>query len=730
MALPDDFVFEYDTEAAGPFQEGELLTFSGGITAELIILRDDGTTGRMYCSKISGSGLPADNETITGGTSSATAAVNGPNAETEPFASRFPLKIRDDLSYTSSNGNLRWTGGNLGATHSCKYDNEASGPFVVGDLLEFSGGATGELIELVDNGLTGELYFRLIGTTIPADNENITTPTGSGATADVDGVTHQRIYRPIHVHYWLLDLGDDSTSVGDDDHDRTKPNPSQRVFTTIVTARGSTNIDASLSYRMYGGSWSQNSGADEWGGVDIEIVDPAGLTEPVLIQNNALLSATTTEYWKNYYGPGEGSAKVQLMVQYRSASSDIDGRRLRTRALEFGDSFFTPPQSVLGVGITVVSLATSDDGNNNTAAATVATWTEATLTTGYQTIDHNNGNGAQPYWGVIDRDTRTAPETHERFKWVQRRGTSETIAGLNAQLIVGNDLDVPYDNEASGPFQEDEILTFGNGATAVVLALDDQGTTGTLYCQLLTGDTPPDDDTISGGTSSATADVNGTPTTRLITNNLVGVFTGAAFNPANRGITLEADDAITDDLFTDLLGGQQAPPDNQTATINTDANNVITVYPYDGSSTDSSGDPEPDFDFLTIATTALTGAAETSIEVNTTIPSWLPTTGKIRVTTDGGVRRLITYTSYTGSTFTIPSTDFSGDNASIANGVMPAPLDGLNDPTWTGVYSSDQVFVYAVYRGSTATPKQPAKGTVTFGSGGFNLNVTLQDDGA
>lgn len=726
MALADDFVVQYDTEASGPFTEGENLTFSGGAVAELVKLRDDGTTGVMYCSKISGT-LPVDNETITGGTSGATAAVNGPNAETAPFASRFPLKIWADMSYSSTTGNIRWTGGALGATHSCKYDNEASGPFIVGDILNFAGGATAELIALTDNGLTGELFFRLIGTTIPLDNEAITTPGGSGATANVNGVVHQRIYRPIHIHYWLLDLGDDATSVGDDDHDRTKPNPSQRVFTTIVTARGNTNIDADLSYRMYGGSWSQNAGADEWGAVDINVVDPDGATEPVIIQNNALLSATTTEYWKNYYGPGEGSAKIQIMVKYRNAGSDIDGRRLRVRALEYGDSYFTPPQVVLGVGITVVSLATSADGNNQTAAGTVQTWSDVTLTTGYQTVDHNNGNGAQPYWGVIDRASRTAPQTHERFKWVQRRGTAETIAGLNAALFVGNDLDVPFDTEAVSNFANNEIVTFGNGATALVLAVDDQGTSGTLYLQLLTGDVPVNNDTITGGTSGTTALVNGTPTTRLITNNFVGVFTGAAFNPANRGITLEAADAITDDLFTDLLGGLQAPPDNQTGTINTDANNTITLYPYDGSSTDAAGDPEPDFDFRTLST-ALTGAAETAVVVSVAIPSWVPATGKIRITTNGGARRLISYTSWTGSTFTIPSTDFSGDNANIGNGVMPAPMDGVGDNTFTGVYSSDQVFVYEVSRGSLATPKQPAIGTVTFGSGGFSLNVNLTDD--
>lgn len=715
----DAYKLSFDGESGGPFQEGEILTFSGGGSGELIILRDfAGSTGEMYFNLLSGS-VPADNETITGGTSTATANVD--ETIDSVFQSRFPLYIRDDTA-KAANGNITWTGPALGITHSCKVDT-ITGTFTANETITFGGGATAEYF----SDSAGVIFFRLIGDTIPLDGETITGGS-SGATTTVDGVTSERCYTPQEMHYWFSDLGDDSTFLGDDVQDRTRERVSSRVFDTIVTALGATNITDEVSYHMYGGSWSQASGATLYSGLDISVVDPLGTTEPIIIQNNALLSDTTTEYWKNAY-MSSASARVRLMVKTRTSSSDIDRKVVRLRALERFDSYFTAPDVSLDVGIVGASLVTSDDGNDTTSNTTVATWTDVVFTPGYQTVDHNNGNGAQPYWETIDRGSRTKTQTHERGKWLQRRGTAETIYGLNYQLFVGNDLDVPFDNELVSNFAEGETITFGNGGTALVLAVSATGS-GILYCQRLTGDVPADNDTITGGTSSTTADVAGDPSTRLITNNFVGTYTGSAFNPANRGVTLDAADADTNDLFTDLLGAQQSPPNNQSGTVNTAIGNVITVYPYDGSATDSVGDPEPDYNFRLLDTT-LSGAAETAVVVTVAIPSWVPQTGFLRITTDSGNRLLVAYTSWTGSTFTIPSTDFTGDNATAGVAVMPAPIDEVattGSTSFTGVYNADQVFVYKVQRGSGASPKQPFIGTTTFGSGGFSVNVTLQDD--
>jgi hypothetical protein len=723
-----DYKLNYDNEAVSNFTEGETLTFGGGGTAELVMLYDNGSVGEMYLSMISGS-VPADNESITGGTSTATADVNG-----TPFLSRFPVKIRADISKNASD-DIRWTGAAVGTTHSCKYDAEAVSNFTVGELLTFGNGSTAELIALTDAGTTGEIFFRMISVNLPVDNDTITGGT-SGTTALVNGAIHIRAYTPNNLHYWFSDKGDDAAFVGDDVHDRTRPQISRRIGVTDVTFLGTANIDDTLSYHMYGGSVTQGGGSPtEYNAIAISVVDADGATEPVIVQDNAIHSDTTTEYWNNAFMPN-ASSRINLLIKVRNAGAIIDRRVVRFRALEYTRQFFTAPDPTLSGGITPVSLVATDDGNNNTAAGTVATWTDAVLAYGYATVDHNNGNGANPFWAIGDLGTRTKSQFHERFKWTQRRGTAETIYGLNAQLIVGNDLDIAFDNELVANFVEGEIITFSSGGTALVLASNGTGT-GTLYCQRLTGDAPSDNDTITAP-STTTADVNGTPVTRLIINNLVGTFTGSAFNPANRGITLEAADATNADLFTDLLGVQQQPPNNQSATLNTATGNTATIFPWDGVATDSIGDQEPDFNRLTLDT-PLTGAAVTAVVVNETIPTWTPQTGFLRITTNSGLRRLVNYTSWTGLTFTIPSTDFSGDNVASTNGIMPSPVDGVivaGQASFTGVYtinqnaagSGDQQFVIRVQNASGAIPKQPSTTTATFGSGGFSVNVTLTDD--
>lgn len=75
---PQGFTFQYDAEASGPFVVGETLTFTSPAgTAVLAALVDQGTTGLMIMGPMVTGSVPVDNSTISGGTSSATAAVNG-----------------------------------------------------------------------------------------------------------------------------------------------------------------------------------------------------------------------------------------------------------------------------------------------------------------------------------------------------------------------------------------------------------------------------------------------------------------------------------------------------------------------------------------------------------------------------------------------------------------------------------------------------------------------------
>lgn len=120
-------------------------------------------------------------------------------------------------------------------------------------------------------------------------------------------------------------------------------------------------------------------------------------------------------------------------------------------------------------------------------------------------IDITAGSGGA---GTYNLGGITVESGHQLNIWNPSTSNSVTVSiagGISTQVI---DLWFNYDNEASGPFTEGETLTFGNGATAKLVVLQDNGTTGTMYCELLTGSAPPDNNSITGGTSSATANVN------------------------------------------------------------------------------------------------------------------------------------------------------------------------------------------------------------------------------
>jgi hypothetical protein len=144
-------------------------------------------------------------------------------------------------------------------------------------------------------------------------------------------------------------------------------------------------------------------------------------------------------------------------------------------------------------------------GMRMTAAAADYSAITVTFESSNTFIDLLVGSGGA---GTYDFSGLAVAGGHTLHIWNESTSNSVTVdvaSGISTQKI---DLWFNYDNEASGPFTEGETLTFGNGATATLARLVDSGTTGTMYCELLTGSTPPDNNSITGGTSSATANVD------------------------------------------------------------------------------------------------------------------------------------------------------------------------------------------------------------------------------
>lgn len=298
--------------------------------------------------------------------------------------------------------------------------------------------------------------------------------------------------------------------------------------------------------------------------------------------------------------------------------------------------------------------------------------------------------------------------------------SSPKLYGLTGEVFRGITHEITTDTP-TGTFSAVEAVSW-SGGTGQLLAVNNASNPTKLWIQLLTGVAPTDNQTITGGTSGATCLVNVTVTTRTVSSPFFGVSTGSAIIGAY-GVGVEALDLSASDKLFDLTNTQRTPPNNVTFTVNglVSGEDRVLVGP------ESAGDLQ--LNQFTLNGT-LNGAAVTSVVVNTTIPTDTPATGTIRVRRNSGVYSRIAYTSYSGSTFTISSTDFSSDNASNGNNVFISYIDKLataSSESFTGVYLSNRSLLIRVRDGG-GTPIKPFEGTATLSSAGGSITVIRTPD--
>ena len=540
---------------------------------------------------------------------------------------------------------------------------------------------------------------------------------------DIRHVSGTATYTVLELHRWLQDLADNASSSGDDLVDITSDTPTDRSTDDIITLNGTYNIDDTLSHFLYGGSISQDGGDTLYAGLKV-VGNAYGTTTLQIVQNNTLYDGDTPFWGTGLNEDAANNVLLRVLVKVRSGGADIDNKKVRVYAREWGATF-AEFEVTLGLGEGTAAIFTNEDLNNTTASSTVAGWSSISNTEGYQTIDLNNGNGAKPYYSQWNKDTYSINQLYERAKYLTRRGTAETLYGMDGELFRGITHEWDYDNEASGPFSENEILSWGSGSTAgtgALLALYDAGTTGTMWIQLLTGVIPTDGAQITGGTSSATCDVNGSVTSRTIASVFLGQSTGTAII-GGFGVGIEAADLSKDDKLFDLTNTQQQPPNNVTFTVYGLVSGEDRVLV-----TKDNGSVGIDTAQMTLSTT-LNGASETAVVVGT-IPTDTPQTGTIRVITDAGLKHYCTFTSWTGSTFTINAEDFSSDNATSGNGVFIGYIDKLAESTsesFTLVYNASRTF-FIRDRDGGASPTKTFETTASLGTGGGSTTVIRTPD--
>jgi hypothetical protein len=210
------------------------------------------------------------------------------------------------------------------------------------------------------------------------------------------------------------------------------------------------------------------------------------------------------------------------------------------------------------------------------------------------------------------------------------------------------------------------------GGTGIVLAKDDNGTTGELYIQVMTGVTPVENNRIRA------SDLDGDPlldfvdataviASRTLNPEFVGTSTGSNIIGAY-GIGFDPNDVGSSDRFRSLDNGSRVPKNNVQFTISglVIGEDRVLVGPRTGAALDRG---------QWLVSTALTAAAETALVVKTgtdTVPfpdaeeNW-PTSGngaevsRLRVYRDDGASKRLPYTSHDGTgTFTLTTGNLGG----------------------------------------------------------------------
>lgn len=550
------------------------------------------------------------------------------------------------------------------------------------------------------------------------------------ATGNIRHTSGSTNYTVLELHRYLQDLADDASAIGDDQLDITDVNPSERSTDNIVTLLNGYNIDDTAAQYLYNGSITQANGDVIYSGLVVVGKVESG-TQIQVVQNNALYSS----FWGTGINADSANNIIsRMLIKTRTGGADIDGQRLLVVARELSDTY-SEFSLTCGLGNNTAAIFTVDDLNNQTAAGTISGWT-ITNTEGYQLLDIDNDAVTEPFYSQWDRGSRSINDLYQYAKWLTRRGTSSTLYGTNGFLFRGITHQFAFNSKTGSAFTQNEVLSWGTGATAGtgrLLAQITSGATGTIWFQKLTGAVPTNGLTVTAGTSGATCAVNGAVTERTVSQPFLGSSTGTALLGAF-GVGLKVSTLSASDRLIDLTGTSKTPPNTVTFTVaGLTSGDRVFVAPWDGTSYDAIGNPIPKVNQF-VLNSNLTGAAVTSIVVTTPIPADTPTSGTIRVVNNSGYEVRVPYSSWTGSTFTTTATAFNGTNetapANAGNGVYITYIDKTTATTsesFSVIYAADRNLMVRVRDGGVAPIKTFTTSAVLSSGGGATTAIRTSD---
>ena len=531
----------------------------------------------------------------------------------------------------------------------------------------------------------------------------------------------------LELHRALQDFADDASAVGDDLLDITNTTPSDRSTDNIITLLPPYNIDDASAEHLYDGTIIQANGDTIYDG----IVNFGNASFINVAQNGSLI---TNDFWNSLTPAGFNADSAQgishrFMIKVRDGGVDIDSRRLLGLSREFGQSYSEFPINGTSRGNNVLALSSSADLNNQTAEATIAGYTDIVNNNeGYTPIDVDGDGNNEFYYSQWTRGSRTINDLYERIKWATRRGSGETLYGLPGELFRGPTHEIDIDN-TTGTFVEPELVTWATG-TGQLLAIDSPTGGTKLWIQLLTGVAPTDNTTLTGA-GGATADVNVNIVERApsIGGSAPLQSTGTAII-GPYGLGTAPGDLTASDSLTDLTNTPRTPPNNVQFVVNgvVSGEDRILVGPESGGA----------LEVNQFTVNGALAAGATTITINVPIPSDTPTIGNVSTSSalrvfNGSTYDRISYSSYTGNTFTVDATDHPGGipNA-ISNGANSfiGYIDVLANnvsESFTSVFLAPRPLFVRV-RDGAASPIKTFETTATLGTAGGAVTVIRTSD--
>ncbi len=531
-------------------------------------------------------------------------------------------------------------------------------------------------------------------------------------------------YTVLALHRFLQDLADNLTAVGDDLISIIDTDPSDRATDRIITLLPPYNIDDTLAQSLYDGSISQDSGNTEYSGLVVVGRKPVA-SVLMIVQDNALL----TDYWGNSYNPDAAqNILYRLLIKTRVGAADIDGKKVRLMLRDIGDTY-SEFALTLGLGNSTAALFTESDLNNQTAAATIALWTDILNTEGYQLYDADLNGSVEEYYSRWVTASRSLNDLYERSKWLTRRGSTSSLHGMNGQLFRGITDEWVVGTVTGGPFTENEIITWTTNGTgeAVLVAYDDNGANGGMWLQLTKGNLPSSLDVVTGASSGATGVVSGV-VNRTVSSVFLGITTGSNIIGAF-GLGIEPTDIGSGDTLTDLMNLTHTPPNNVTFDVKglVVGEDRVLVAPEAG----GGGIQENQF-----TVNGIHVAASTILTINETPPADQPASGVLRVYDDGGFSggspttfKRVPYSSFTGSLFTLTGT--LGVDLNGGGNVYTAFIDRLAVATvesFTITYNADRNLFVRSRNGSSVAPTKDFEASAVLGSAGGSATVVRIPD--